>query len=233
MRCNRIQKLLGDYQCGELSAQRAAGVEAHLRSCADCRIELVRLENEAKLYEAYAAKVDSGLTLPAGMLERIRNRSAATARTAGHPWIAGFLAPFSPRIRQAMAAALLVVLSVAGTLLVVDARRGRENAAEVSQNVPSVSGTDNSSLETALKSIERAEEEYLNAIRLLTAIVEEQKPSIDPAVLAGVQANLRLIDEHIAATRKAYYSHPADAELALYMLAAYSRKVELLQELAS
>jgi hypothetical protein len=52
-------------------------------------------------------------------------------------------------------------------------------------------------------------------------------------MIADLQSNLKRIDEHIAATRKAYYARPQDPELGLYMLAAYSRKVQLLQELTS
>ena len=68
---------------------------------------------------------------------------------------------------------------------------------------------------------------------MLTAVVEKQKSTLDPGIVREIQANLSLVDQHIAATRQAYYAHPADAELAISMLTAYSRKVELLQDLAS
>jgi hypothetical protein len=81
--------------------------------------------------------------------------------------------------------------------------------------------------------VQRAEQEYLRAIQQLSAVVEKQKSTLDPRVIADLQRNLKLIDEHIAATRNAYYAHPQDPELGLFMLAAYSRKVQLLQDLTS
>jgi hypothetical protein len=48
-----------------------------------------------------------------------------------------------------------------------------------------------------------------------------------------LERNLKAIDENIEATRRAFREHPSDPEYALYMLAAYARKVDLLQEVAS
>jgi hypothetical protein len=51
-------------------------------------------------------------------------------------------------------------------------------------------------------------------------------------LVAELDRNPKTIDEAIASAQKAYHAHPADPELAQYMLRAYQRKVELLQELA-
>ena len=67
----------------------------------------------------------------------------------------------------------------------------------------------------------------------MNAVVEKQKSSLDPRIIAELQTNLKMIDANIVATRKAYYAHPKDTELAFFMLAAYSRKVELLLDLTS
>jgi len=88
-------------------------------------------------------------------------------------------------------------------------------------------------LQSALLSIQRAEQEYIAAIQILGGIVDKRKATLDPSLAAELERNLKEIDERIASTRQAYHAHPADPELAYYMLTAYRKKVELLEELAS
>jgi hypothetical protein len=235
--CYHFRKRITEYQGGELEEHQAAAMEAHLRSCAACRRELALLESEASIYEAYAARVESALDPSPEICERAMERAASQPRPArnedrpaGQAWGLGVFLPVSSWARQALAAAILVALSVTATLLLVDRYRSKE-AAVPSQAAIKSSGE--KSLDAALRSIQRAEQEYLDAIRVLSAIVEKQKATIDPRMLAEFQRNLKMIDEHIAATRSAYYAYPSDPELAFYMLAAYSRKVEMLQDLAS
>jgi hypothetical protein len=236
VKCEQVRKLIEDYHDEELDDLRKADVAAHLSGCQDCRNELRVLEAESRVYEAYAARTDLGLELPPQLSDRIAARvSAAGAGSTQNrqhragTWLRAMF-PATPWVRQALAAVLLVAVSVSGTLLLVRHYR----AGERGESGPVSAGDPGDrSLETALKSIQKAEQDYLAAIRILTDIVEKQKSTLDPKTLAEVQANLKLIDEHIEATRRAYHEHPSNADLALYMLAAYSRKVELLQDLAS
>ena len=236
MKCDQVRKLIEDYYDEELDNLRKADVAAHLSGCQECRNELRVLEAESRVYEAYAAKTDLGLELPPQLSERVAARVSAEGpgsvqnrRHLAGTWLWGII-PATPWVRQALAAVLLVAVSVSGTLLLVRHYR----AGERDDSRPVFAGdSGDRSLESALKSIQGAEQDYLAAIRILTDIVEKQKPTLDPRTLAEVQANLKVIDEHIEATRRAYHEHPTNADLALYMLAAYSRKVELLQELAS
>ncbi len=235
MKCDQIARLIEDYHYGELEKTEAAEVAGHLQDCASCRQQLASLESEARIYETYAARTESALEVSPDLWKRTLEgpavASAKAQRTGGVRWLSA-LVPASSWARQAIAAMLLVAVSVTGTLLIVEHYRSRE--ALVSQQVAAQAGmSGGKGLEDALQSIQRAEQEYLKAIQQLNAIVEKQKSSLDPRIYAEVQVNLRLIDDHIAATRNAYYAHPQDAELALYMLAAYSRKVALLQDLTS
>ncbi len=235
MKCDEVARLIEDYHYGELEKSESAQVAAHLRDCASCRQLLAALEREARIFETYAARTERTLEI-SPVLSRgvLADTSAATPEArhgGGAHWLSGWV-PASSWARQAIAAMLLVAVSVTGTLLMVEHYRSRE--ALVSRQAAAQAGMPGEKgLEDALQSIQRAEQEYLKAIQQLNAIVEKQKPTLDPRIYAELQVNLRLIDEHIAATRNAYYSHPQDAELALYMLAAYSRKVALLQDLTS
>jgi hypothetical protein len=235
--CTHFRKRIEEYQDGELEAGQAAAMEAHLRGCAACRRELALLKSEVRVYEAYADEVESALDPSPEICERAVERASSQSlpalpegRRAGRTWGWQALLPVSPWVRQALAAVILVAVSVTATLLLVNRHPPNQNALPPQAAIGS-SGED--SLDAALRSIQRAEQEYLDAIRVLSAIVEKEKATINPVLLAEFQRNLKSIDEHIAAARGAYYAHPSDPELAFYMLAAYSRKVEMLQDLAS
>lgn len=235
MKCDEIRDLIDDYHYSELDVEQAAEVAAHLRDCAGCRKELQLLESEAALYDAYAADTLSKLEIPPDMWRRVlagsvpRPQPALEKPHAGRAsWLHAWM-PAGSWVRQAVAAVLLMAVSVTGTLLVVDHYRSNEGK----RASIAAEATGEKNLDAALESIQRAEQEYIRAIQELNAIVEKQKPNLDPKIVAELQANLALIDNHIATARKAYYAHPKDPELALHMLAAYSSKVELLQDLTS
>lgn len=237
MNCDQVRKLIEDYHDQELPDWQAAQVRSHLQECPSCRRELAALEGEARVYDAYAAQVEGSLDVPPSLHERALAGAKIEPRTtvggehgSGRvPWWSSVV-PASPWARQALAAVLLVAVSVTGTLMVVEYRRAKE-AAGAGQ--VAMVGSGEQSLDAALKAVQRAEQEYLNAIQILTGIVDNQKSTLNPSLLADLQQNLQLIDQHIAAARKAYYEHPTDTALAISMLAAYSRKVEMLQDLAS
>jgi len=235
--CTRFRKKIMEYHDGELEADQASELAAHLRECATCRSALASLKSEVRLYEAYAAEVEKALDPSPEICERAIERAAAQPpmslpadRSADRTWGWRSFLQIQPWVRQAVAAVVLVAVSVTVTLLIVNRHEPDQNALP-SQAAIVYSGEN--SLDAALRSIQRAEQEYLDAIRVLSAIVEKEKATIDPTMLAEFQRNLRVLDARIEAARGAYYAHPSDPELAFDMLAAYSRKVEMLQDLAS
>jgi hypothetical protein len=238
--CSHFQRIIEDYHYGELEERQSAEAAVHLGECAKCRSDLALLEAESRLYEAYAAKAESTLELDPGMWQRVSEGAALhpvhfgeshPAASSGHR-LRLPLAAF-PWIRQAVAAVLLVAVSVTATLFMVErSHRANETSAPRQAYAPEAS-SGGESLESALQSIQRAEQEYIKAIQELNGIVAKQEATLDPRLVAELQTSLRAIDERIAVARKAYYAHPTDAELAVYMLAAYSHKVEFLQDLTS
>jgi len=236
--CDQIRSMIDDYHYGELEKARAAEVAAHLRECEKCREELARLEDESQMYRTYSSETEKSLEVSPDLWKRVlvstRQMSVEQpdARHLGSRSWYRFLVPASPWVRQAVAALLLVAMSVSITLLIVGHYRVNEGAF-IEPKIDTAGSGAGPGLEPALQSIRHAEQEYLKAIAALDAVVEKQKSTLDPRILSEFQANLQLIDDNIAATRKAYYAHPRDTDLAFFMLAAYSRKVELLQNLTS
>jgi len=81
--------------------------------------------------------------------------------------------------------------------------------------------------------VEQAEQKYLAAIRILSRDVKKRGPGLDPELHQRLEKTLALIDRTIADTRQAVRQRPTDPEAVRYMLTAYAKKVEVLQEMAS
>jgi anti-sigma factor RsiW len=78
--------------------------------------------------------------------------------------------------------------------------------------------------------IARAEREYRNAIRLLDSAIAKRKEAFDPELIRQYESSLALIDSSIAASRRALRERPNDLAAGQFLLAAYARKVELMQD---
>ncbi len=251
MNCTACRRLIEDFHDDEMTEKRAAAVRNHLAGCPACTGELQVLKSEQALFERYRRNQDSEVSGAESKWESIRESIAGIGersepqRWAGQnpsshrlDWLQ-YLTGF-PLVRQAAFAVLLVALSIAGTLIIVNKNHSNPSApvgstsAETEGRTAPVSIDANSTgLESAMRAVRRAEQEYIQAIQLLNEIVARRKPSLDPRLVREIERNLKAIDESITATRKAYYERPSDPELAQFMLAAYSKKVELLQELAT
>ena len=80
--------------------------------------------------------------------------------------------------------------------------------------------------------VREAQEKYLQAIAILSKDVNARRSQIDPAVLARFDAALSDIDRTIAETKQAARQNPGDPIALQYLLAAYSKKVDALREMA-
>jgi Putative zinc-finger len=78
--------------------------------------------------------------------------------------------------------------------------------------------------------IARAEREYRSAIRLLDSAIAKRKEGFDPELIRQYESSLALIDSSIAASRRALRERPNDLAAGQFLLAAYARKVELMQD---
>jgi Putative zinc-finger len=78
--------------------------------------------------------------------------------------------------------------------------------------------------------IARAEREYRNAIRLLDSAIAKRKEVFEPELIKQYESSLALIDSSIAASRRALRERPNDLAAGQFLLAAYARKVELMQD---
>ncbi|HLG13834.1 MAG TPA: zf-HC2 domain-containing protein [Blastocatellia bacterium] len=86
---------------------------------------------------------------------------------------------------------------------------------------------------TPAQLVREAEQKYLTAIAILSRDVRHRRSNMDPIVLARFDSALGDIDRVIAETRRAVRQNPGDPIALHYLLAAYSKKVDALREMAT
>ena len=80
--------------------------------------------------------------------------------------------------------------------------------------------------------IAKASREYQGAIKLLERTIAKRKTQLDEGTVKQFEGSLAMIDASIASSREALRAHPNDPSAARFLLSAYSKKVELMQEIA-
>lgn len=78
-----------------------------------------------------------------------------------------------------------------------------------------------------------AEQKYLTAIAMLSRDVNRRRSQLDPMMLARFDASLSEIDRTIKETRHEVRENPEDPIALQYLLAAYSKKVDVLREMTT
>jgi anti-sigma factor RsiW len=86
--------------------------------------------------------------------------------------------------------------------------------------------------EALAQQIAKASREYQGAIRLLERTIAKRKTQLDEGTVKQFEGSLAMIDASIASSREALRAHPNDPAAARFLLSAYSKKVELMQEIA-
>jgi hypothetical protein len=86
---------------------------------------------------------------------------------------------------------------------------------------------------TAQELVREAEQKYLAAIAILSRDLKNRGSEFDPHLRTQFEQALVAIDRTIAETRHAVHQRPSDPQVVQYMLTAYAKKVEVLQEMAS
>ncbi len=260
--CENCRGEIEDYLSGELDHGTAASVRAHLETCQVCSAARDEIERENALYAGFyeQTSIEPSVESWDAVRDRIRGESLPVPSEPGRSFLAGLVAWVARPVvlQQAAFAIVLVALSVAATLYFTRRQtptvppetslaksRTPENVAPVSSPTPVVAEV-KTEVRTEIKrpvrppsesdllaaQVARAEREYLSAIRLLDRAIARRRNELDPAVVQQYEASLALIDQSIEASRNAFRQNRNDLNASQFLIAAYSRKVELMQDIA-
>jgi len=86
---------------------------------------------------------------------------------------------------------------------------------------------------TPAQLVRDAEQKYLAAIAMLSRDVNKHRSQLDPIMLARFDVSLSEIDRTIKETRQVVRQNPEDPIALQYLLAAYSKKVDVLREMTN
>jgi len=86
---------------------------------------------------------------------------------------------------------------------------------------------------TPAQLVREAEQKYVTAIAMLSRDVDKRRSQLDPMLLARFDAALTDIDKTIKDTRRVARENPEDPIALQYLLAAYSKKVDVLREMTA
>lgn len=208
MRCSRATKWISEYTDGELAAGKARRLEAHLADCTGCREVL----EDFRAISRRARGLDSP-PVPTETWGKIRSR----LRDGKAPALAG---PSFARFKPAYGLAAAAVAAVALGALFFSLRK--------SVSVPP--GPEERERYTLAK-LDEAEKYYEMAIKSLGEALAGEEGKLSPEVTEMFARNLDAVDASIQACRLAVRSEPDDVRARDFLLAAYRKKLVLLDDL--
>ncbi len=205
---------LSEYLDGDLALPERRALEHHLGSCADCRDTLAGLR---AVKERAAALVDPPAPddLWAGIAQRIGTAGSTSVEA---PAIVPLRAHRARWYWPALAAAAAVAV-VAITLLVSRERADRP-VAMLPPDTTSASGTRLATFDAVQVDGEIAQ---------LQRALERGRGRLDPATVAVLEKNLKVIREATADARAALARDPANRELQDYFAATVQSKLALMR----
>ena len=221
--CPDIQEDVSLWMDGDLDPSRAETVEKHLESCAECaafRQDLNSIREGVEELEP--------LDPPERLWTELRFQLEAEGLIRSKPresfW-AAFLPKRLPDLKPAWSGAILALFLGIGSLLVYDLTTR-------SPLVP-IPAASTSHQEAVLEELRRAEANYRAAIEALSASSRKKLEGLDPALAQVFHDNLATMDYYLHECKLAVENSPQNPLAHRYLLAAYQKKVELMQTIVT
>ena len=221
LKCPDIQEEVSLWVDAELDPSQAEKLEEHLRTCAECTafyedLKSIRVGVEALETTEPPERVWTSL------------RSQLLAEGLIHPdpkesfWTS-ILPKNFPALKPAWSGAILAVFLVVSSLLVYDLT----TQSPVEPNAIAIPIT--SHQEALLKELRKAEANYQKAIDALSASSQRKLEDLDPTLAQIFNDNLATMDYYLNECKQAVENSPQNPLAHRYLLAAYQKKVELMQ----
>lgn len=206
------EERLNDWVDGLLAPAAAGEAEAHLAECPVCDDAVVRL----RALQALTAELPRSIEPPEGTWDAIAARTVDLGRTRREV-LRGL------RLPLAIAATVLVAVSAGATALFL--RAEAESAAD-----PAVASTPASMPATASAAqVLVAEDSYQREYERLIAEFRARRDVLDPATVAVVEENLRIVEGALETARGALAADPSNRDLPLLITSTHRQRIQLVE----
>lgn len=196
---------LNDFADGELAESDRDAVAGHVVYCVQCAAVVSGL----RALLADAAALPASIEPPARLWQSVRGRTISP-RPGRTKMLWELRAPL------AAAAAVLIVAASAITWWIAPTERASQ-IMTASAPAPAELG------------LARAEADYLEATRALLLVLEERRDRMDPAVVATVEQNLRVIAAAVENAKAALAADPANQDVTAILNATYQTQIRMLR----
>ncbi len=207
---------LSEYLDGELPAEERAALEAHVETCEECAAALADLRAVVQRARSLPDRPPAEDLWP-GIAARLTARAGAGSDDVVLDMAAARARPSRRRLTftvpQLVAAGIALMVLTAGAVWTLAG--GEEPAPVVALESPA-----NMPVQFA---------GYEETVRTLEAELEQRRARLDPATVAVVEQNLRIIDRAIREARGALAEDPSSSYLTTHLAQTMRRKVELLK----
>lgn len=220
---DEIINQLSAYLDGELTVEERGRIEAHMASCAPCRVVLDDLKAIVVTAPYYAGEAPSR-DLWAGIQAGISG--AKEIEFARRP---------SPVARRQFSlgqliAASLAFAAIAGGSVYVALKQPAASVQLPEAVAVDPSPVDRSPSTSITNASTRAGEVYDAAVGDLERVLSEGRDQLEPKTLKVIEENLRIIDRAIAEARSAIAADPANSYLRSQVAANMRRKLDILRQ---
>ena len=217
----RLSEYLDD---DDLDARERLEIEAHLRTCAECRIVLddlreVRAQARALSDTAPVSDLWTGIEDQISPGARGFSRPSAT-RVAELKLRAPGARKISFTIPQAIAASLALMVVSGGMVWLLRTGEQRPDSGIVAVERPRT---------PVMTPANFADPQYDEAVADLERTLEVGRGKLDPETIRVLEANLQAIDRAIEQSKQALEADPANLYLNAHLATARQRKLALLR----
>lgn len=217
--CPDAQEDVSLWMDGELDPSQAETVGKHIKSCAECAAfyqDLRSIREGVERLELF----DPPEHIWTSLRLQLSDEGLIRSKPRGAFW-AAFLPKHFPYLKPAWSGAILALFLGVSSLLVYDLTTRSPVVPD-----PMVATSHQEDLTEELR---KAEANYRAAIEALSASSRKKLEGLDPVLAQVFHDNLATMDYYLNECKRAVENSPQNPLAHRYLLAAYQKKVELMQ----
>jgi hypothetical protein len=219
MNCQQFQCQISEWIDAELEKPLEVDLRGHLDNCHHCSSvyrDLMAIKSCPLDLEAF----EPPIRVWKGIEARLYSEGLIQSKRGWRIWEKIFPLGLDATFKPALAGALVTLLLVASSYVVFRNSFWKEPAQK-------------SSAAVVLNELQDAEAHYVKAIDALHDVSQQKLQSLDPHLAKVFNDNLATMDYYLKECQEAVKTNPDNPLVQRYLLAAYQKKVELLETIVN